>query len=66
MPRFYERSQDNSTEEGDRQQSVFTTGGRRITVSGLTPGAVYTVEVRAVGGATGLSPWSDPTTRMSL
>ena len=53
-------------EEGDWQQSVFTTGSRRITVSGLTPGQPYTVEVRAIGGATGLSPWSDPTTRMSL
>lgn len=48
------------------QQSVFTTGSRNITLSGLTPGQAYTVEVRAVGGATGLSPWSDPTTRISV
>lgn len=53
-------------EHGDWQQSVFTTGARRIPLSGLTPGQLYTVEVRAVGGATGLSPWSEPTTRMSM
>lgn len=53
-------------EEGEWQQSVFTTGGRRITLGGLTPGERYTVQVRAVGGSTGLSPWSDPTTQMSL
>lgn len=48
------------------QPSTFTTGARRITVSGLTPGERYTVQVRALGGATGFSPWSDPTTHMSL
>ena len=46
--------------------SVFTTSARQITLNGLTPGERYTVQVRALGGATGLSPWSDPTTHMSM
>jgi chitodextrinase len=32
---------------------------RRIVVEGLTPGVVYTLQVRAIGGSTGYSGWSD-------
>ncbi|MEO5912837.1 MAG: fibronectin type III domain-containing protein [Luteolibacter sp.] len=32
---------------------------REITVSGLTPGAMYIFRIRAVGGSTGYSDWSN-------
>ncbi len=35
-------------------------------VSGLTPGGMYLFQVRAVGGSTGYSDWSDPVSHMSL
>jgi len=38
---------------------------RQIDVPGLTPGTVYTLRLRAVGGATGFSGWSDPVQRMA-
>ncbi len=50
----------------DWSASTISTNSRRITLSGLTRGEDYTVEVRAVGGATGFSPWSDPVTHMSM
>ncbi len=37
---------------------------RRITIPNLTPGQSYSVQVRAVGGSTGYSDWSDPVTRI--
>jgi hypothetical protein len=42
---------------GDSQHIVF---------EGLTAGTNYTIEVRALGGLTGQSDWSDPSTHMSL
>jgi hypothetical protein len=36
------------------------TQARRIVISGLTPGTVYNVQARAVGGSTGYSGWSAP------
>jgi hypothetical protein len=42
------------------------TQARRILVENLTPGTVYTFQVRAIGGITGFSEWSDPVSRMSL
>jgi chitodextrinase len=41
------------------------TQARRIVVEGLTPGTIYTFQVRAVGGSTGYSGWSDPLTHMA-
>jgi hypothetical protein len=38
---------------------------RPITVSGLTPGTTYQLQVRAVGGTTGFSGWSDPVSHMA-
>ncbi|MFM8469141.1 MAG: fibronectin type III domain-containing protein [Limisphaerales bacterium] len=35
-------------------------------VENLTPGTTYTFSVRAVGGSTGFSDWSDPVSHMSL
>lgn len=40
--------------------SVFSGDSRHITFKGLTPGAMYTIELRALGGSTGQSDWSDP------
>ena len=44
---------------------VFTQA-RRIVVADLTPGTTYTFQVRAIGGSTGSSEWSDPMSHMSL
>ena len=35
-------------------------------VNGLTPGTNYTFQVRAIGGSTGYSDWSDPVSHMSM
>ena len=37
-----------------------------MVVNGLTPGVVYTFQVRAVGGSTGYSEWSDPVSHMAI
>ena len=39
---------------------------RSILISGLTPGGNYQIQIRAVGGSTGYSEWSDPITHMSM
>jgi len=39
---------------------------RNLTVAGLTPGTQYSVQVRAVGGSTGHSDWSNAVSHMSL
>ena len=38
---------------------------RKITLPGLTPGQVYSVQSRAIDGSTGQSDWSDPTSHIS-
>ena len=39
---------------------------RGMDVTGLTPGVLYTFRVRALGGSTGASEWSDPVSHRSL
>jgi fibronectin type III domain protein len=39
---------------------------RRMVLTGLTPGQIYSVQVRAVGGSTGYSDWSDPISHMAM
>ncbi len=39
---------------------------RGMEVTGLTPGGLYTFRVRAMGGSTGHSDWSDPVAHRSL
>ena len=51
---------------GDWLPSVFTGDSQHITFANLTPGSTYTVQVRALGGSTGQSDWSDPSTHMSM
>jgi hypothetical protein len=42
------------------------TQARRMVLAGLIPGNVYSVQVRAVGGSTGYSDWSDPVSHMVM
>jgi hypothetical protein len=51
---------------GDWTPSVFTGDSQHITLDGLTPGTTYTVQVRALGGSTGQSDWSDPSSHMAM
>jgi hypothetical protein len=46
--------------------SVFTGDSQHIIFNGLTRGKDYTVQVRALGGATGQSDWSDPSSHMAM
>ena len=51
---------------GPWQNGGLFTNSRSIPVNGLTPGANYTFQVRAVGGSTGYSDWSDAVSHMSM
>ena len=51
---------------GDWLPGVFTGDSQHIYFDGLTPGQIYTVQVRALGGSTGQSDWSDPSTHMAM
>lgn len=42
------------------------TQARRMVLTNLTPGTTYAVEVRAIGGSTGYSDWSDPVSHMAM
>ena len=42
------------------------TQARKVTLPGLTPGQVYLVQSRAIGGSTGYSDWSDPISHMVI
>ena len=52
--------------DGGWQEAGVFSKARRIVVQNLTPGTVYQIRVRALGGSTGFSPWSLVATRMSL
>ncbi len=51
---------------GPWQTGGLHTSSRSMPVGGLTPGGNYSFQVRAVGGSTGYSDWSDPVSHMSL
>jgi capsid protein len=51
---------------GDWLPSIFGGDSRRIAFLGLTAGTTYTIEVRALGGSTGQSDWSDPSSHMAM
>jgi len=43
---------------GPWQEAGIVTEARRIVLPGLTPGTIYFVRARAIGGSTGYSEWS--------
>ncbi len=49
---------------GSWQTAGLFTNSRSMTVAGLVPGTTYSFQVRAVGGSTGYSDWSNPVSRM--
>ncbi len=52
--------------DGAWQEAGIFPQARRIVVTKLTPGTIYNIRVRALGGSTGYSEWSNVTSRMSL
>ena len=51
---------------GPWQSGGLHTSSRSMPIGHLTPGGNYQFQVRAVGGSTGYSDWSDPVSHMSL
>jgi hypothetical protein len=51
---------------GPFQSAGFFTKSRSMIVTGLTPGTVYAIQVRALGGTTGSGDWSDPVAHMCM
>ena len=51
---------------GPWQSGALFTNSRSMPINGLTPGTNYQFEVRAVGGSTGYSDWSDSRNHRSL
>jgi len=52
--------------DGDWLPSVYTGDSQRITFEGLDPGTLYICQVRALGGSTGQSDWSDPSSHRAM
>jgi hypothetical protein len=46
------------------QAAGLFTSSRSMTIAGLVPGSTYVLQVRAIGGSTGYSDWSNPVSRM--
>ena len=42
------------------------TSSRRLLIPNRVPGQTYTIQIRAVGGLTGYSDWSDPVSHMAM
>ena len=53
------------TGEGAWQNLGIFPQARRIELTNLTPGTVYTVQVRGIGGSKYYSDWSDPSSHMA-
>ncbi len=54
------------TPDGKELKTVDCSQGRNILIPGLTPGVIYTLLGRALGGLTGQSDWSDPVSHMCM
>ena len=51
---------------GPWQTAGLFTSSRSMTIDGLVPGTTYKFQVRAVGGSTRYSDWSNPVSRMCV
>ena len=51
---------------GPWQNGGLNSNSRALALNGLTPGTMYNVQIRAIGGSTGQSDWSPITSHMSL
>jgi hypothetical protein len=51
---------------GPWQAAGLFTNSRSMTIGGLTPGITYMFQVRAIGGSTRYSDWSNPVSRMCV
>jgi hypothetical protein len=51
---------------GDYGPEQSFASSKAIIFKNLTPGTTYTIQVRAVGGSTGLGDWSDPVSHMAM
>lgn len=51
---------------GQYQSAGIYASTRGMVLPGLTPGTMYSIQVRAIGGSTGMSDWSDPVSHMSM
>ncbi len=49
-----------------QQPPAPSTNTRALSATGLTPGAEYKFQVRAIGGTTGASDWSDAVTKRAM
>jgi hypothetical protein len=54
----------STSASGPWQEAGIYTAARRIVLMGLTPGTIYFVRARAIGGSTGYSEWSVPVSLM--
>lgn len=50
----------------DWMPGVFSGDSQHILFNGLTPGKMYTIQIRCLGGSTGQSDWSDPVSHMAI
>ena len=57
---------DEAGAPGEYKTAVLTTKTRSVEVDGLIPGRRYSLQARAIGGATGFSDWSLPVVQRSL
>jgi len=48
------------------QTAGLFTNSRAMTVHGLTPGTAYAFQVRAIGGSSGATDWSDPVSHVCV
>ena len=51
---------------GPWQNGGLNSNSRALALNNLTPGTSYIVQIRAIGGSTGYSDWSNATSHMSL
>jgi len=52
--------------DGAWQQAGIFSQGRRMVVTNLTPGTMYNIRVRVLGGSNGTSDWSMVNSRMAI